>query len=186
MTDHLMAPRFFHPYTCKMSNKLWISSWIIAAALALGSLCVPPAGAASLTLTFSSAAGGIALGGSGTSASTVAFGSVSAYGGVVPAGVTKSINGTTNWTVSTPINVLVTKQGLGNSANYTLTAQLQTSDLAHTWKLGAATVTSASPATVTATGAYGSATPYTLSLTIPFSASAGSVNNTLNIIVTSN
>jgi hypothetical protein len=169
-----------------MSSKFWIISWIIAAALTLASLCTSPAGAASLTLTFSSAAGGIALGGSGTSAATVAFGSVKAYGGIVPAGVTKSINGTTDWTVSTPINLLVTKQGLGNSANYTLTAQLQTSDLAHTWKLGAATVTSASPATVTATGAYGSTTPYTLSLTIPFSASAGSVNNTLNIIVTSN
>jgi hypothetical protein len=155
--------------------------------LALALLYVPSASAASLTLTFSSDPSGISLGGSGTSSSTMAFGSVRAYGGVVPAGVTKSINGTTSWTLSTPIDVLVTKSGMGNnSANYTMTAQLQTSSLTYTWKLGAATLTSASPATIAATGVYGSNTAYTFSLTIPFSASAGSVNNTLDIIVTAN
>jgi hypothetical protein len=145
----------------------------------------PACAQASLTLTFSSDASGISLGGSGTAHSTIAFGSVRAYGGVVPTGVTKSINGTTNWKLSTPIDVLVTKSGL-TSANYTMTAQLQTSDLTLTWKLGAATVTNASPATVTATGVYASKTAYTFSLTIPFSASARTVNNTINIVVTSN
>jgi hypothetical protein len=116
----------------------------------------------------------------------MAFGSVHAYGGVVPAGVTKSINGATSWTLSTPIDVLVTKTGLGNSANYTMTAQLQTSGLTYTWALGPATLTSAFPTTVTAAGVYGSATPYAFSLTIPFSASAGTVSNTLDIIVTAN
>jgi hypothetical protein len=154
--------------------------------LALALLSVSSASAASLTLTFSSDPSGIALGGSGTSSSTMAFGSVHAYGGVVPAGVTKSINGTTSWTLSTPIDVRVTKTGLGSSANYTMTAQLQTSGLTYTWKLGPATLTSASPATVTAAGVYSSTTAYTFSLTIPFSASAGTVSNTLDIIVTAN
>ena len=63
--------------------------------------------------------------GSGTSSSTIAFGSVRAYGGAVPTGVTKSINGT-SWTLSTPIDVRVTKTRLGSSANYAMTAQLQT------------------------------------------------------------
>lgn len=154
--------------------------------LILAFLWARPANAASLTLTFSSDASGILLGGSGTSSSAMAFGSVHAYGGVVPGGVTKSVNGTTSWTLSTPIDVRVTKTGLGFSANYTMTAQLQTSGLAYTWKLGAATLTNAFPATVTAAGAYGSKAPYTFSLTIPFSASAGAVSNTLDIIVVAN
>jgi len=141
--------------------------------------------AGSLTLTFSSNASGISMGGTGTSSASIAFGSVRAYGGSVPTGVTKSLNGTTNWTLSTPINVEVTKSGV-TSASYTMTAQLKTSDATLTWKLGSATVTSASPATVTTSGVYGSSTPYTFSLTIPFSASARSVNNTVDIVVTSN
>ena len=70
--------------------------------------------------------------------------------------------------------------------NYTMTAQLQSSGLAYTWKLGSATLTSAFPAMVTAAGVYGSKTAYTFSLTIPFSAAAGTVNNTLDILVTAN
>jgi hypothetical protein len=153
--------------------------------LTLALLSVDSASAASLTLTFNSAAGGIALGGSGTANSTISFGSVHAYGGAVPAGVTKSL-GATNWTLSTPIDVKVTKAGLGTSVNYTMTAQLQGSGLIYTWKLGPATLTSAFPAMVTAAGVYGTNTAYTFSLTIPFSAAAGAVNNTLDILVTAN
>lgn len=159
---------------------------IVAGVATLALLLVQPAmSAGSLTLTFNSDASGISLGGTGTSHATIAFGSVRAYGGVVPAGVTKSINGTSSWALSTPIDVRVTKAGVV-SASYTMTAQLQTSDPTLTWKLGTATVTSAAAATVTVAGVYGSKTPYTFSLTIPFSASARTVNNTINIVVTSN
>lgn len=154
--------------------------------LTLGLLSVQPASAASLTLTFSSDPSGIALGGNGTSAATISFGTVQAYGGTVPARVTKAVNGTTNWTLSTPIDVKVTKTGLGTSANYMMTAQLKSSALTYTWKLGSATLTSAAPSTITLAGTYGSATAYTFSLTIPFSTAAGSVSNTLDIIVTAN
>ena len=179
---YMMAPLVFPSSRTNMLSRLSI----FGAVLTLAFLSARPANAASLTLTFSSDANGIFLGGSGTSSSTIAFGSVHAYGGVVPGGVTRSINGTTNWTLSTPIDVRVTKTGLGNSANYTMTAQLQTSGLTYTWKLGPATLTSAFPATVTAAGVYGSTTAYIFSLTIPFSASAGTVSNTLDIIVTAN
>src|SRR5262249_10152099 len=136
---------------------------LLGAALAFALFSARPANAASLTLTFNTDASGIVLGGSGTASSTVAFGSVHAYGGVVPGGVTKSVNGTTNWTLSTPFDVRLTKTGLGFSANYTMTAQLQSSGLAYTWKLGAATLNNAFPATVTAAGAYSSNTAYTFS-----------------------
>ena len=179
--QYRMAPLVFPPSRRNMLSRLSI----FGALLILGFFWARPANAASLTLTFSSAAGGISLGGSGTANSTISFGSVHAYGGAVPAGVTKSV-GATNWTLSTPIDVKVTKTGLGSSANYTMTAQLQSSGLAYTWQLGSATLTSAFPAMVTAAGVYGSKTGYTFSLTIPFSAAAGTVNNTLDILVTAN
>ena len=187
MKEQLRQNRIGHDATVLLSSHQMLKHfWIIAMLLTLALVSVDSASAASLTLTFSSDASGISLGGSGTANSTISFGSVHAYGGVVPAGVTKSVNGTTNWTLSTPIDVKVTKAGLGTSVNYTMTAQLQSSGLTYTWKLGSATLTSAFPAMVTAAGVYGSKTAYTFSLTIPFSAAAGTVNNTLDIIVTAN
>lgn len=159
---------------------------IFGALLALALLSARPANAASLTLTFTSDPTGITLGGSGTAAATMAFGTVHAYGGTVPTGVTRTVNGTTSWTLSTPIDVKVTKTGLGTSANYTMTAQLKSSGLTYTWQLGSATLTSAAPATITAAGVYSTATAYTFSLTIPFSTAAGAVSNTLDVIVTAN
>jgi hypothetical protein len=138
----------------------------------------------SMSITFSSDASGITLGGSGTSAVTIAFGSVQAYGGSVPMGVTKTVNAPTNWSLSTPFDVTVEVANL-TSSNYTLSAQLQTSDATNTWKLGTTTITSASAATLTSTGAYG-LTTYTLNLTIPFSEAAGSISNTLNFVATAN
>jgi hypothetical protein len=140
--------------------------------------------AGSVSLTFSTDASGITLGGTGTSAATIAFGSVQAYGGSVPTGVTKTVNAPTNWTLSTPFDVTV-QVANQVSLTYTLTAQLQTADATNTWKLGATAVTSASAATLTAAGTYG-LTVYTLNLTIPFSEAAGSISNTLNFVATAN
>lgn len=188
MKEQLRQNRIGHDATVLLLSwrKMAKRSWMLAMLLALGLLSVKPAGAASLTLTFSSDPSGITLGGSGTAAATIAFGTVQAYGGAIPAKVTRSVNGTTDWTLSTPFDVKVTKTGLPASANYTMTAQLKNSALTYTWKLGAVTLSSAAPSTITAAGAYGSATAYTFSLTIPFSTAAGSVNNTLDVIVTAN
>jgi hypothetical protein len=70
------------------------------------------------------------------------------------------------------------------SSNYTLTAALQTTDATNTWQLGATTITT-TPATLTATGAYGS-TSYTVKLTIPFTEAAGAITNTINFTATAN
>jgi hypothetical protein len=134
-------------------------------------------------MTFVSDGAGIALGSSGTSAATIAFGSVQAYGGTVPTGVTKTVNGTTNWSLSTPIDVVV-QVANQTSTNYTLSAGLQTADATNTWQLGATSLTT-TPATLTATGAYGS-TAYTFKLTIPFSAAAAAISNTINFTATAN
>jgi hypothetical protein len=150
---------------------------------ATGTVAVTATVAASVSLTFVTDGAGITLGGTGTSAATIAFGSVQAYGGGLPGGVTKLVNGTTNWSLSTPLDVVV-QVANQTSSNYTLTAALQSADATNTWQLGATSLTTTA-ATLTSTGAYGS-TPYTFKLTIPFSEAAGAISNTITFIATAN
>jgi hypothetical protein len=148
-----------------------------------GTVAVTATTVASISLTFVTDASGITLGSSGTSAVTLAFGSVQAYGGTVPTGVTRSVNGTVNWSLSTPVDVVV-QVANQTSSNYTLTAGLQNADSTNTWQLGATSLTT-TPATLTSTGAYGT-TAYTYKLTVPFSAPAGAISNTINFTATAN
>jgi hypothetical protein len=146
-----------------------------------------------LTMVLQSDASGVTLGGSGTSAATMSLGTMQAYGGTVPTGVTRTV-GTGNWTVATPFDVKVTCTNLLTflacaltlTPNYTLTAQLQSADSINTWRIGSTTLSSASPATLTSTGTYAAATAYTFSLIIPFSESAGMISNTVNLVATAN
>jgi hypothetical protein len=151
---------------------------------ASGTVAVTATVAGSMSITFSTDASGITLGGTGTSTATIAFGSVQAYGGSVPTGVTKTVNAPTNWALATPFDITVYVANL-TSSNYTLTAQLQTSDSTNTWVLNSTTITSSSASTLTTTGTYG-LTVYTLHLTIPFSEAAGAISNTLNFVATAN
>ena len=151
---------------------------------ASGTVAVTATVGSSVSLTFVSDPAGMTLGGTGTSAATIAFGSVQAYGGSVPANVTKTVNAPTNWTLSTPFDVVVNVANQ-TSSNYTLTAQLNTADAVNTWKIGATAITSASAATLTSTGTYGT-TAYTLNLTIPITEPAGAISNTINFVATAN
>jgi hypothetical protein len=156
--------------------------WLVLVALLLSS--VRSSAQLTISLTFVSDPGGIALSGSGTSAASASFGTVQAFGGAVSSGVTKSV-GANSWTLSTPIDITVQKGVLDLlSPSYTLTAKLQTSDLTNTWKLNAVTL-STTAATITGAGAYGT-TVNSFSLTVPFSAVAGAINNTINFTVTAN
>ncbi len=138
-----------------------------------------------LTLAFVSDPSGIALAGSGSSAASVSFGSVQAFGGVVPSGVTKSRAGST-WTLSTPIDFTVQKGGLDVldvlSTHYMMTAQLLAADAQNTWKLNSVTL-STTAATIAPSTVYGTVA-YTFTLTIPFSAAAGTISNTISVTVT--
>jgi len=140
--------------------------------------------ASSISFVIQSDASGLALTNSGTSAVTASFGTMSAYGGTVPTGVTRTVNGTTNWKISTPFDAVIAVANQ-TSSNYTLTAQLASSDSTNTWQIGATTITSASAATLTSTGTYGT-TVFTFSLTIPFTEAAGAISNTINFVATAN
>jgi hypothetical protein len=175
-------------------RKLLVAMTLLAAAFGFGvqparatnstgTVAVSATVVASASLTFVTDAAGIALGSSGTSAATVAFGSVQAYGGVLPVNVTRVVTRTSTWSLSTPFDVVV-QVANQTSSNYTLTATLQTADAVNTWALGATTI-STTVATLTSTGAYGS-TAYTFKLTIPFTEAAGAISNTLNFTATAN
>jgi hypothetical protein len=152
-------------------------------ALMLVLCCGGHALAQTLTLTFVTEGSGISLSGSGTGSASVTLGSVQAFGGTVPSGVTKTINDGSSFTLSTPIGVEVTQNGQ-LSPSYTLTGRLMFSDLQNGWKVNAVPLSTIAT-TITNSGAYG-VTANEFSLTIPFSAPAGSISNTIDFIVTSN
>lgn len=126
----------------------------------------------SINMTFVTDAGGLAVTGTGTSAASLPFGHVTMYGGSVPAGVTKTVNGTTDFSLTTPFDVRV---DLANSISttYTLTATLATADAVNKWFIGATDISSAGPFALTAAGVYGTAVPYTLKITVPASEKTG-------------
>ncbi len=155
------------------------------------SQCIPIV--CSLTFQLQSNASGIALGASGSNYATAAFGTIQAYGGATPLGVTKTMSAS-SMTISTPFNVYVTCYNLLSlipctllvSPGYVLTAQLQSTDMVNAWKIGSSILSSASATTLTSSGVYASATAYTLGLTIPFSERAGTVSNSINFVAIAN
>jgi hypothetical protein len=141
-----------------------------------------------LNLVFVSDPGGASLAGSGTSAASLNFGTVRAFGGTVPSGVTKSV-GANSWTLNTTIDITVTKGSLDAldvlSTSYTLTAGLQATDSQNIWKWNSVTLSTVN-STITASGAYGATPAYSFSLTIPFSEVAGAISNTINFTAVAN
>jgi hypothetical protein len=141
-----------------------------------------------LVMQIDSDPAGIALSGSGTSATSLDFVTVRAFGGAVPSGVTKAV-GASSWTLSTTIDVQVFKGALdvldALSTSYTLTASLQAADAVNTWKFNSFTLSPAG-GTITSTGVYNSTPAYSFSLTIPFSASPGIINNTVHLTAIAN
>ena len=152
---------------------------------ASGTLAVTATVQSSISLTFVSNAGGVALGGSGTNTATLAFGNISAFG-ALPAGVSRPSVTAIDFTVRSPFNVVVQKSNSA-SANYTLTARLASADAINTWSVAGKVITNASATTVVTTGAYGGAgTAFNLDLKIPFAESSGLISNTINFSATAN
>jgi hypothetical protein len=154
-----------------------------AAQSASGTLAVSATVQSSISMVFNTDSSGVTLGGAGTNAATLDFGNISAYG-TLASNVSRSV-GASSFTVSTPFDVRVDKANT-SSANYTLKAQLNTTDAVNTWALNSIAVSAASQSTLNATGSYGSGSAYTLALTVPFSSSASSISNTINFVASAN
>ena len=151
---------------------------------ASGTLAVSATVASSISMTFVTDASGIALGGTGTNEATLAFGSIQAYGGVVPTGATRVVNGTTSFTYSSPFDINVAEEN-SSSSSYTLAALLSASS-PDTFAVDAVTLSTSSQ-TITATGVYAANATHTLALTVPFSIASGTViNSNVNFTATAN
>jgi hypothetical protein len=167
---------------------MMISSAAVAQTTANGTLTVTATVNGSIQLVFNSDANGVALSsGAGTNNATLAFGNVSAFGALGSPNITRTVVAGTSFTVSTPVDVLVSKANSA-SANYTLTAQLGSAPAPNSWTVGGVAVTNTAPSTpITATGAYGSNVPFAVAITIPFATASGTlISNTINFSATAN
>jgi hypothetical protein len=150
-------------------------------ALVLALATVPFVMHATLALTFQNVAGGITITGAGTGAATLPMGTVSKYGSVA-AGITRAV-GASNYTLSTPMGVRVTKTSEA-STSYTLRSKLGSSSVL-VWRVAGITLTT-SFANVAAAQAYATTYSYTLDIVIPDSQATGTTSREVDFIAVAN
>ncbi|MGH9523298.1 MAG: hypothetical protein ACRD3E_12295 [Terriglobales bacterium] len=135
-------------------------------------------------IVFNTDASGVTLGNAGTSAASLNFGNVAMYMTTPPAGVALTRTAT-NFTVGTPFDVYV---GIGGttSTSYRLQASVQTAPGVYTFKVDSITLTTTAATVAAADPNYGANVQHTMYLTVPATAPAGAVSNTVNFTVTAN
>lgn len=136
-----------------------------------------------ISIVFNSDASGVALSGSGTAAAGLNFGTVSMYG-TAPAGVTVT-RAAGSFTVSSPFDVFVDIGGTA-SPSYRLQANLAAVPGVYSYQIDAVPLSTALTTVVAADPNYRTNVLHTMYLTIPASAPAGAVSNTVQFTVTAN
>ena len=136
----------------------------------------------SMDLTFSTDVSGMAVTGTNTSTASLPFGTVRMYGGTLPANVTKTINGSASFDLSTPFDICV---DLANSAStaYTLNVTLAAADAVNKWFIGATDISTGGPFALTAAGVFAAEVPYTLKIRVPATLTGGLISNSINFSV---
>lgn len=153
-----------------------------SAQTATGTLAITAAVAPSISLTINTNGSGPTLTGSGTAAASLALGNIFAYGTAPATGITRTLNGVTDFTYSFPFDVVVAG---ANSANFSMTAAIGSNTTnGVSYNLGA-TGLSTTAAPVETAQSYGTRT-YTLNLNVPFAAPAGDVSRTITFTATAN
>jgi hypothetical protein len=144
-----------------------------------------------ISLIFDSDPGGVGLGNTGSSAASLNFGTISAYGPLSP-GVTRPSVLPANYVVRTLFDVQVVAGGM-NSPSYTLSAQLAAAaPTGFTYAVDAVTLTTANQ-NIQTNGAYNTDVQHSLNLTVSTAApGAGgppvgtALTTTINFTATSN
>jgi hypothetical protein len=154
------------------------SLWLLTIVLAAGSSAMV---SGAIALTFQSVAGGVPLTGAGTNAAVLSFGTVSAFE-PIGSGVTRAMSDS-SYDIATMFGVRV-DQILGGSPNYTLRARiLSAQPLA--WAVN--DVPLATDLKIVATlQNYGSTASHSIGFTVPFSASAGLNQVSIEVVAVSN
>jgi hypothetical protein len=166
-----------------LASVLTVPALAVAQDTATGTLTVTATVDSSISMTFENDGAGVALAGAGTSAATMALGTISAYETISTPGVSRTVTAT-DFTVSSLFGVKVVKAN-STSASYTLAAALGSADATNTWKINAVTLTTTNQNLGTSYS-YGSAVAHTMYLTVPVSASPGAISKVLNFTATSN
>ncbi len=164
---------------------MMISSAAVAQTTASGTLTVTATVTGSIQLVFNSDVAGVPLSsGAGTNTATLPFGNVSAFG-ALSTGVSRTV-AANSFTVSSAVDVLVSKTNSA-SANYKLTALLNSADAVNNWSVGGVGINSTTATQITATGAYGSNVNFPVAITIPFTTASGTlISNSINYTATAN
>jgi hypothetical protein len=136
-----------------------------------------------ISIVFNTDAAGVALTGSGTAAAGLDFGTVAMYK-PAPAGVTLTKTAT-SFTVSSPFDVYVDIGG-STSTSYLLQAKLASAPGVYTYAMDAVNLSTTLATVVAADPGYRTNVLHTLYLTVPASAPAGVVSNTVQFTVTAN
>jgi hypothetical protein len=144
-----------------------------------------------IALVFDTDAGGVALGGNGSSAASLNFGVISAFG-ALSAGVTRPSVTAGSFTVRSIFDVFVL-QGGGGSADYTLTANLAAvAPTGFGYRIDAVALTTVAQ-TITANGAYNADVAHNLDLIVSTAAPGSGgpavgtpITSTINFTATAN
>ena len=173
---------------------------LAAASVAMASAQSHPSANGSLTVLLQNGSGlqmilysdpsGVTLGNAGTSAASLGFGTVGAYGSLAT-NVTRT-NGASSFTVSTPFDINVQANGL-TSTSYTLSASLASAaPTGVTLQLDSVTLTTTSQ-TIQASQGYGSNISHTLSAIVSTAASGSGgpttgtqLTSTIDFVATAN
>ena len=169
--------------TLVVGTLLVASEVAFAQTTATGTLTVTATVTSSIGLTFENDGAGVSLAGAGTNAATMALGNISAYGTIATLGVTRTV-GASDFTVSSPFGVRVIKAN-SPSLTYTLAAALASADATNTWQIDSTTLTGSNQNLGTSYS-YATSVTHTVSLTVPFSASVGSISKIINFTATAN
>ena len=170
---------------------LLLSSMSLLAQTATGTINATLINKDGIALVFDTDPGGVNLGNSGSSVASLNFGTISAFGPLVP-GVTRPTVLAGSYTVKTLFDIQVI-QGGSNSPNYTLSAQLAAAaPIGFTLAVDAVTLTTAAQ-NVQTNGTYNTDVQHSLNLTVSTAApGAGgppvgtALTSTINFTATSN
>jgi len=174
-----------------MTALLLFSAAAVAQSTASGTINATLVNKSGITLIFDTDPGGVSLGNNGSSAATLNFGTISAFGPLSP-GVTRPTVLAGSYTVRTLFDVQVIQGGL-TTPSYTLTAQLAAAaPTGFTYAVDAVTLTTASQ-TIQANGTYNTDVQHSLNLTVSTAAPGSGgpavgtpLTSTINFTATSN
>lgn len=173
-----------------MGLLLW-SAAALAQNTATGTINATLVNKSGITLIFDTDPGGVALGNNGSSAASLNFGVISAFGPLSP-GVTRPTVLAGSYTVRTLFDVQVVQGGL-TTPSYTLSAQLAAAaPTGFTYAVDTVTLTTAAQ-TITTTGTYNTDVQHSLNLTVSTAAPGSGgpavgtpITSTINFTATSN